>query len=236
MRLSARTHAHTHAVCSWARAAGARCCYDAMATAPWEASEELNEFPPQLEWSSRRQPGHRGDAQPGSETAAAACPSSLHGRTQSGVSASLAASRVMTAVGDISHTSVRRRSETRGGEEAPTPCSPSLTDTKWGGLLFVLYFHVSGRVVLLTCDSVDLIRAPCWTTMAERTSTGLLTMMLEPTPAVAMTLPAEVREKLAELELELSEGTFTRNKRAVRPKHAVKSPGEGDLKIVNDIY
>ncbi|TNN53981.1 hypothetical protein EYF80_035805 [Liparis tanakae] len=41
--------------------------------------------------------------------------------------------------------------------------------------------------------------------MAERTSTGLLTMMLEPTPAVAMTLPAEVREKLAELELELSE-------------------------------
>lgn len=31
-------------------------------------------------------------------------------------------------------------------------------------------------------------------------------MMLEPTPALAMTLPAEVREKLAELELELSEG------------------------------
>lgn len=24
------------------------CCYDAMATAPWEASNELNEFPPQL--------------------------------------------------------------------------------------------------------------------------------------------------------------------------------------------
>ncbi|XP_078030571.1 disco-interacting protein 2 homolog A isoform X9 [Epinephelus lanceolatus] len=45
--------------------------------------------------------------------------------------------------------------------------------------------------------------------MAERTSTGLLTMMLEPTPAVAMTLPAEVREKLAELELELSEGDIT---------------------------
>lgn len=41
--------------------------------------------------------------------------------------------------------------------------------------------------------------------MAERTS-----MMLEPTPAVAMTLPAEVREKLAELELELSEGGFIR--------------------------
>ncbi|XP_024863453.1 disco-interacting protein 2 homolog A isoform X9 [Kryptolebias marmoratus] len=45
--------------------------------------------------------------------------------------------------------------------------------------------------------------------MAERTSTGLLSMMLEPTPAVAMTLPAEVREKLAELELELSEGDIT---------------------------
>lgn len=45
--------------------------------------------------------------------------------------------------------------------------------------------------------------------MAERTSTGLLTMMLEPTPAVGMTLPAEVREKLAELELELSEGKLT---------------------------
>uniref|UniRef100_A0A669B3B3 Disco interacting A n=1 Tax=Oreochromis niloticus TaxID=8128 RepID=A0A669B3B3_ORENI len=45
--------------------------------------------------------------------------------------------------------------------------------------------------------------------MAERSSTGLLTMMLEPTPAVAMTLPAEVREKLAELELELSEGDIT---------------------------
>lgn len=42
--------------------------------------------------------------------------------------------------------------------------------------------------------------------MAERTSTGLLTMMLDSTPAVGMSLPAEVREKLAELELELSEG------------------------------
>ena len=29
---------------------------------------------------------------------------------------------------------------------------------------------------------------------------------MEPTPGAAMTLPAEVREKLAELELELSEG------------------------------
>lgn len=53
--------------------------------------------------------------------------------------------------------------------------------------------------------------------MAERTSTGLLTMMLEPTPAVAMTLPAEVREKLAELELELSEGKLTTCKRTKDP-------------------
>lgn len=45
--------------------------------------------------------------------------------------------------------------------------------------------------------------------MAERNSTGLLMMMMEPTPAIAMTLPAEVREKLAELELELSEGMNT---------------------------
>ncbi|XP_063069587.1 disco-interacting protein 2 homolog A isoform X3 [Engraulis encrasicolus] len=45
--------------------------------------------------------------------------------------------------------------------------------------------------------------------MAERNSTGLLMMMMEPTPAIAMTLPAEVREKLAELELELSEGDIT---------------------------
>ncbi|XP_031661355.1 disco-interacting protein 2 homolog A isoform X8 [Oncorhynchus kisutch] len=44
--------------------------------------------------------------------------------------------------------------------------------------------------------------------MAERNSTGLL-MMLEPSPAMAMSLPVEVREKLAELELELSEGDIT---------------------------
>lgn len=37
-------------------------------------------------------------------------------------------------------------------------------------------------------------------------------MMLDPTPAVGMTLPAEVREKLAELELELSEGKLTATK------------------------
>lgn len=49
----------------------------------------------------------------------------LHGPTQPGVSASLSASRVMT-VGEISHTSGRRCSETR----APTPCLPSLAETK----------------------------------------------------------------------------------------------------------
>ncbi|XP_009302676.2 disco-interacting protein 2 homolog A isoform X2 [Danio rerio] len=43
--------------------------------------------------------------------------------------------------------------------------------------------------------------------MAERGS-GVLMMLLEP-PALAMTLPAEVRERLAELELELSEGDIT---------------------------
>lgn len=76
--------------------------------------------------------------------------------------------------------------------------------------------------------------------MAERTSTGLLTMMLEPTPAVAMTLPAEVREKLAELELELSEGKFTtcnatQNYRSVCPKHAV-CPGALNIGHVYDSY
>ncbi|XP_056610543.1 disco-interacting protein 2 homolog A isoform X2 [Triplophysa dalaica] len=45
--------------------------------------------------------------------------------------------------------------------------------------------------------------------MAERGSTGLLMLMPEPSTAVARTLPAEVREKLAELELELSEGDIT---------------------------
>lgn len=59
------------------------------------------------------------------------------------------------------------------------------------------------------------IGAWCRTTMAERTSAGFLTMMLEPTPAVAMTLPAEVREKLAELELELSEGKMAACRRVV---------------------
>lgn len=52
--------------------------------------------------------------------------------------------------------------------------------------------------------------------MAERTSTGLLTMMLDSTPAVGMTLPAEVREKLAELELELSEGKLTTTRKGAK--------------------
>jgi len=40
--------------------------------------------------------------------------------------------------------------------------------------------------------------------MAERGSSGVLMMMLD--PGIATPLPAGVREKLAELELELSEG------------------------------
>lgn len=51
-------------------------------------------------------------------------------------------------------------------------------------------------------------------------------MMLEPTPALAMTLPAEVREKLAELELELSEGklptTCTQTSTASGPERALR--------------
>ncbi|XP_058889422.1 disco-interacting protein 2 homolog A-like isoform X5 [Acipenser ruthenus] len=43
--------------------------------------------------------------------------------------------------------------------------------------------------------------------MAERCFASFL--LMEPTVATAMTLPAEVREKLAELELELSEGDIT---------------------------
>lgn len=72
-----------------------------------------------------------------------------------------------------------------------------------------------------------------WTTMAERTSTGFLTMMLEPTPAVAMTLPAEVREKLAELELELSEGKLTTCERTtVWIKRTLVFPGGA----INTLY
>lgn len=72
----------------------------------------------------------------GWETLARPCPNTLHGNTDPGVSASPAASRVMT-FGDISHTSVRRCSHT--GEEAPTPYL-LWAWTKWGeeGLLL---FH-----------------------------------------------------------------------------------------------
>lgn len=52
--------------------------------------------------------------------------------------------------------------------------------------------------------------------MAERTSSGLLTMMLDSAPAVGVTLPAEVREKLAELELELSEGKWTSTRKGAK--------------------
>lgn len=207
---TAQACTQTHEEAPWTRATGGCCCYDAIATAPWEASEELNEFSPQLKRSLRRQArtptASRGqDRQQAQETQAGPCPGSLHGNAQSGVSASLAASRVMR-LGEISHTSVRRCSD---AGEAPTPCLPSSAETKWRGVVLHTFVPFSGGIVILTGDSVDLFCARYWTTMAERTSTGLLTMMLEPTPTVAMTLPAEVREKLAELELELSEGKLT---------------------------
>lgn len=113
------------------------CCYDAMATAPWEASLELNEFPPQLEWSGRRQSAQDSERAAQGLSASTATktgpgPSTLPGNTRPGVSASPAASLVMTP-GKISHTSVRRCSKT--GETA-TPCSPSLAKINWGGIVF----------------------------------------------------------------------------------------------------
>lgn len=136
----------------------------------------------------------------GTETLAGPRGSTLHGNTQPGVSASLTASRVMTA-GEISHTSVRRCSETE------TSTNTLFALLRWNqvrrGCWFYLIFYFW---LSYSSATVDL---SVFLTMAERTSSGLLTMMLEPTPAVAMTLPAEVREKLAELELELSEGKLT---------------------------
>lgn len=48
-----RTHNHEKGLVD-VRGQGC-CCYDAMAAAPWEAGEELNEFCPQLGRSGRRQ-------------------------------------------------------------------------------------------------------------------------------------------------------------------------------------
>lgn len=78
-------------------------------------------------------------------------------------------------------------------------------------MVFFVYFfpQTPGRVASSPATLWTRLCGSHWSTMAERTSSGLLTMMLEPTPAVGMTLPAEVREKLAELELELSEGKLT---------------------------
>lgn len=78
--------------------------------------------------------------------------------------------------------------------------------------MFILYIFFPQTPDRVASSPATLWTRVCrlhWSTMAERTSSGLLTMMLEPTPAVGMTLPAEVREKLAELELELSEGKLT---------------------------
>lgn len=102
------------------------CCYDAMATAPWEACEELSEFFPQLERSSRRQSAQDTDARSrglavSTATQTGPRPCTLDGNTRPGVCVSPAASLVMTP-GEIPHTSVRRCSKTG---EAATPCSPS---------------------------------------------------------------------------------------------------------------
>lgn len=145
-------------------------------------------FPPQLKRSSRWQSGRcrsRGTADGlGVKTLRLYPP---HGSPQPGVSASPPASPVMT-VGAISHTSVRHEREDFSRWDTKPRSERGCRN---------IYIFLKGA------SSIFVL--PCWT-MAERTSSGLLTMMLEPTPAVAMTLPAEVREKLAELELELSEG------------------------------
>lgn len=148
------TSAPTNTQVGGGSARGWSCCrYDAMATAPWEASEELNELSPQLKWSGRQQPGHR--QRSGTDSAETQAgppvPTALHGNAQPGVSASLAASRVMT-LGEIPHTSVRRCSE-KG--EAPTPCLPSLVETKWERAVAPTFF-ISGGIVLLTGYRVDL--------------------------------------------------------------------------------
>lgn len=102
------------------------CCYDAMATAPWEACEELSEFFPQLKRSSRRQSAQDTDARsrgPGSSKSTATQtgprPCTPAGKTRPGVRAG-PAGPAMTP-GEIPHASVRRCSKTG---EAATPCSP----------------------------------------------------------------------------------------------------------------
>lgn len=59
----------------------------------------------------------------------------MHAHTRPGVSVSPAASHVMT-VGSVSHTSVRRSSQTGA---APTPCSPSRVGFLWGGLVYFAF-------------------------------------------------------------------------------------------------
>lgn len=132
------------------------CCYDAMATAPWEASEELNEFSPQLKWSSRRQSAEDAERAAegqtaGSVTPAGRCPSAVRGYTQPGVSASPIASRVMTP-GNIPHTSVRRYSETG---EAPTPFSHSPVEIRWRRIVFISLTRTHTNII--TCDKADLL-------------------------------------------------------------------------------
>lgn len=161
--------AHTNARKGLVDAHGQGCyCYDAMATAPWEACEELNEFAPQLKWSSRRQWAHDTERAAQGLSASTATqtgprPRTLHANTRPGVHASPAASRVMTP-GKISLTSVRRCSNTG---EAVTPCSPSLAHANWGGIVFnpvLTCLHLSS-FFFLTCHSADLfgvLTGPPW--------------------------------------------------------------------------
>lgn len=113
-----------------------------MATAPWEACEELSEFFPQLERRSRRQSAQDTDARSrglavSTATQTGPRPCTLDGNTRPGVCVSPAASLVMTP-GEIPHTSVRRCRKTG---EAATPCSPSFAPINWGGGLFLIPFE-----------------------------------------------------------------------------------------------
>ena len=115
---TAHKHAHKNTSCiSWARTVGA-----AVAMMQWR----LRRGKRARSWMSflhswRETVADSRDAvrtewqTTGTETLEDPCLVTLHGNAEPGVSASLAASRVMT-VGEISHTSVQRSSET------PTPC------------------------------------------------------------------------------------------------------------------
>lgn len=113
-----------------------------MATAPWEASEELNEFPPQLKWSSRGQsdrtppvPRDRQQARRHWQDPVVAHYMETHSQVcllASPLAVSWRLERFLTHLYDVA---VRR---------APTPCLPSFAETKWGGVVGVILFFISG--------------------------------------------------------------------------------------------